>query len=110
MNKMKNIIIILSILLVGAFISQSIYWISLGKDHYIKTEQIVNQIPLEGNELKQTASKYHITPNINNECSCADSKYVKAYKVKVYRSRGIFPFYKDEYSKDSIHYPIMTKP
>lgn len=109
MKIINKISIFLIILFIGLFISQSIYWISLDSKSYTVHEELVNSKDLEGEKLKELAKKYKLHLNVDNECSCQDSKYIQATKVYYTRVRGTFPFYKDIYKKDSLFYPIATK-
>ncbi len=111
MKIIKNILIVLFILLIGGFISQSIYWISLGNNQLEFTD-FVKSKELTETEIKQAIKKYNLNYIEKDEqvCQCGNSTYIKTYKVTYHRIRETFPFYKDVYSKDSLYYPIMIKP
>lgn len=95
---MKNILIIISILLIGAFISQSIYWISLGSQKQF--------IYYENKKLLCVSKLVNITYeyDLHNIHYCTD--YYQGDRVTFTRARGLFPFYKDTELK-TIFYPII---
>ncbi len=98
----KTIIIILSILFIGLFISQSIYWFSFKQSQWF--EELVNEKDLTQEQFDKLNARNN---NYFQQCLCS---YESAVKVHYVIKQGTFPFTIKQYSKDSIFYPIITKP
>ncbi len=95
-------ILILLVLLIGAFISQSIYWLNYSK-YPTEYVEFVNDKDLTQKELDVLNKKHN---DYFQDCVC---HYKSCTKVSYVIKKGTFPFITKEYSKDSIFYPIMTK-